>query len=1587
MLTNQFKNQRADWKKFKADVAAGKKPIISNLYLDDLRRYCFQLEFPQAGTYDSNQVRKWDVANIPFNPQTINMDKPVYGVGILGEWTIAVFDTSHGMYEQQEKTKTAGRWIRFVNQRQITNAMCCCLDNATGHVREWISGETYQQGDAKFYLPNGNIYTCVKIATNQPCINTDGTLNSEYWALKFTAPPCLYQYTNNGITEYRSKIHYNTWIKGHTYSKYDKVSWQSGWKLKEVLSTECQDIPPHLWAGQYTNVTNYSDAYPSGTTWSTGKYPKGKLVLDNNAPNIKVYRALKTVENTEQNNTIEDTHPEDLSEYWERVPELDIYWERIDTSWNFEDPQKNWTITPDYGNFIHDWDINTPTENKIIKYEIIYDLENENLYEEDSINCHPSRFFPSQVDPEEKFEKIIYAYKDLNLAQLTGTSSYRGQRDIIWRRDDKEKFPFNATQITDPSTLGPVFGVNRWYSYFSSNSGYSYFKSVPALANKHKWWDGNTYCNIGDYLCNAPYDQGNWRTNPKIGTADDGCTSLQNMIEVLLSQSHWKLPANSTYKKNWIKYWFSPPAGTPQEGNIAYFVDANGYPYLQKYHIYNEQGAWYGYSVDEEASWEDYPSVNEDFWGTNACGIETFLSQFVENGTKKYDYQFVLNANLQYIPEGVMLWAQKTESGDGSNSPADDLCPSAEYCLNEWDCYNPSAGNYRYTFRYSLGRATPFIRNNEMGEPAHFKDTWTPSAFTYNSYTWNVPSQFIGRANDIWYGTRTIATPKINDFCPNANFETITPMRVQGVTWLQNQPYKKGTVVNHNNISYYAKQDITDLTTIPSSNEQYEKLKINTFTISGNRATSTTEADNLKAGWMIFLFNMSGSTYPDISLEPDNMKHPYIVDVRYNETENKTYITVNEEICIGTTNNNTYFNKMSWNKVVSERHDYSFVDYTRNEDGSLTCNFYYSLQPELLIDLYDLLHLLIYKEISSTCVEAKIGATIGAYGTNVPPMTLKNMATGWLAKNLKFDDASVTNGYTITPDSVKDPGVMGSVGTGATGVSLCYTNPYGSMFSKINSNSTTQYLNYRASGISLGWASTLKNLPKTILAKVVLYEMWGAGPREKNNEGFYFRTGNYWNMPQSTTIGSYKLSNYIVPWSAEREAGEYQLKTHYNYLPLSADGRRYWAKPENYFPYIQLDGMCPLDLPYYEVDGWADMNMIWYAQDKYIIILNLDDEVDQSFYTPNYYHVDAPRILVEDTKCPEPNPPIHYKDPYAYLTYVLPYWTYPDENEDGKPDIPIWNGNTVYNTGDKVVVEMNEYKQLFQAITTTTADPWTLPINKPTEWEWILPYAELRMKAESCVCQDKEASDPVSYQLFCKQDESLNRPYTTDRQADILLRTVDLEIDDVSLPDETILGNLNYVSWQSNVAYTRGQLVEQYNYMYKVIVDVVQDLETAPWENEDEYYYCKTLIPTDNSSGYSIGDIVEVIGTKLWDRETTITDTGTDYIEINIEDLNGRYLTETANLPTGSYIINRTKSYNHTIWLTDPQPPHYNSSSSSTSTYSFADYEFAWQAEDNAHDIQGVSSNNETEIGKYETMKEPEDYIEFYKEQKGKSSY
>lgn len=1458
MANNQVYHQRADWKKFREDIQRGAKPIVSALHIDDLRQLVILLNFHSAGQYDSSGL-KWNENILPLNPTPAQLNSLI-PFRYRGMWEIAVFDTSHGMKHVSNQGQSAsGRFIRWKINKDILTSQVYCKDTIN-NTRAWSSSESYLKGFRKFYRPNGNVYEALQNNSNKPPIKADGTLDTENWSLVFAGPPGLYEYDNNGTIEYRSKIHFDTWQKNFSsgYKKDACVSWQNGWKAKRNI--ELIDIPPHSWTGE---------------SWSAGKWPKNKLLLDSDG--IRVWKALQDVKNSEDYPNIESTAPENAPDFWEEQTNLAIEWESYGTGWQLQDALQNWQLVPDSGNYLHDYSKNFPGK------EIYYDIVVDNGYTiEDLCECETHLFFPKQVDPAEQFEHIIRAYKEQALTNLSG------QRDILWCKNNKYKVPFNTLHITDPANLGPCYDVRTrigWrqqeeYPYQisivdvdgngvlgSELDGFNHFKSFP----------GNQYCNFGGAVkFNSPAGFGNWSENPKI------TGSLQNHIEVILSDSRFRLPVNSTYRANWRRANFSDVPAEPSIDGIYY---SGTYPTGSLVRCTGtDPDTFESVSDDEIPSWDDYPHVNDELWGENEAGIELFLKV---HGS--YDWYF--DMEHRYTPTNML----KNALRDSVDPYIPGNAPSESALWDQWDLI-PGGGTLRRGFRYTCGRYNPFMVAGSGSDPTWRKEAWNPNFSSPYGYPMNRYGNYDMACK--WFGARTNSIPAINKF--DDQFMDITPLLIQGIQWRANQPYKKGLVVHDSGISYYTKQDITNLTDPPASNNQYEKIPIYTFTTPGNRETNATATENVKVGWMLHLCS---STSSQISYDPNDMKSPYILHVKYVESENKTYITVSDTINKGTVDNGDYFTKAGWNRDICIRHDGCSATWSYDETRTITYKIHYQCQPELLLDLKDLLDFAIYKDVSLSRevvgIHSEASYESREYDKSISialalvnkwiSLYNNNFSAGQML-NYWSDGSILINGQ--YPDDL-DAWVLGYITVGG------YASPGTSI------STVTYFLHadthYYAFFVRYTWPETLKNAPKTILQKVSVTEIEQSplATTCPNNEPNVEPYGPFI-FPQSCTLGGLTLNNRIVPY---QEVGPERLKIYYNYVALSTSGNWYKCMPSNLFPYVKHVGTGGINGPHTVVNGHAHMNMALVSADEKIIMILDWEDVPEGFFTENFFHSDAPRVLQLDDKPPRPNPPVHHYDPFAKLKYILPYDLLTEAQQE---DIKEWYYNYIvgkeYQQGDKVFMWINGKRHLFTA-KNYIAESTIAPINDPDNWTWAEPWVELHLYGESCLCKDYEASDPVKYRLICAENSNYNTEYTAIRQKDITLKTINLQFEEIS----------------SSTSNPSGEIAR---------------------------------IPVSNS--YDIGDKIEILGTVYYDGVYDVYDAGSGYIDIEKD----FYFPETFS---SAKIINRTKTYQESDWNNEE----------------FKNYTFAFQAKDSANDCQGVP-DNETEVGTYEQITEPDDYIEYF---------
>ncbi|MEN6387115.1 MAG: hypothetical protein ABFD79_18200, partial [Phycisphaerales bacterium] len=983
--------------------------------------------------------------------------------------------------------------------------------------------------------------------------------------------------------------------------------------------------------------------------------------------------------------------------------------------------------------------------------------------------------------------------------------------------------------------------------------------------NHFKSFGGNQYCNFGGAVkYNSPTGFGNWSENPKI------TGSLQNHIEVILSDSRFRLPVNSTYRANWRRANFSNPPAEPSVESV-YYIGTYPNGSLQRY---KEGGNWEGVSDSEIPSWNDYPHVSDELWGENEAGIELFLKV---HGA--YDWYF--DMEHRYTPTNMMRNALR----DSVDPYIVSNPPSESALWAQWDLI-PDGGTLRRGLRYTCGRYNPFMAANHAGSDLDFrKEPWSPNfispyGFAMNRYgSYDMPCK--------WFGARTNTIPAINKF--DEQFMDLTPFTNQGIQWLAEHPYKKGIVVHNSGISYYAKQDITNITDPPASNNQYEKIPIDTFTTPGNRENGEIVENwnpNVQVGWMLHLCD---STNDKISYDPAKMKSVYILDVKVIETENKTYITVSDTINKGTVNNSNYFVKAGWSRDICTRHDGCGATWSYDETRTITYKIHYQCQPELLLDLKDLLDFAIYKDVSLSrdvvsIVSNGTDGSGGKYGTVSVGKAIsicQALVNKWIslygnkpneaADLIHWSDGSIlVNGQYPEDENAYHVGSLfrGSNFQAGTGI---FTPSY---FMVINAY-------YYACCIRYYWPDAVKNAPKTVLQKVAVTEQKqiyakscasGESPDDIEEYGPLV-------FDQSCSVGSLVLNNRIVSRDAET------LKTHYSYVPLSTSGIWYKCQPTNLYPYAVHTGKGGLvGTPHTTVSGDAYMNMALASSGENVVMILDWEDVPESFFTENFFHIDVPRVLQLDNNPPRPDPPVHHYDPYTKLKYILPYDLLSVEQQDAVKQwsLDLFGEGYEYQAGEQAYVNMNGKKQLFTA-KNYIAQSTIMPMNDPDNWTWEMPWVELHLYGESCLCKDYEASDPVKYRLVCKEDGTLSTEYTPERKKDLLLKTIELDIKEAVLSGSpaTILNSIEYEIWvqDHNPPYPKDKLLLYNGVLYRVIADpVVTNINSAPDVNTVDYIKCKLIIPIADVSDWYVGDMLEILGTPFLNRVKPIISKGSTFV-------------------------------------------------------------------------------------------------------------
>lgn len=1563
------RHQRFDWVKFKEYIEQNKcNPELIALAHEDIRRWCILIEYQHAGYVDQSYWQWKDSSFFLDDPEKTYEDVKYE----QGDWIGTAFDVSHGMHhydpldipESGSGTHTehklnpqTGRWLKWCNYSKVTYTRAC--KDPVNKTSEWLPGQTCQSGYIKSY--QGRQWRCLlNDNTNAPCtlirISPSVKLQvNEGWSLEYTAVPETYYDTTN--QRIQTKIHPDTWENDRAthYEKDDIVSWQGSWQLMAdwddftydsgVNVGAIMNTPPHLWANDVTDITTYGTPSEEGETWREAKWGKGQLVRDNESPNVKVYRAKKDVENTQENQTIEGTHPKNLSEYWEEVPELFVFWAKVNTNgYAFTSSGlasgNNWVLMNSDCNYIHDFDRGLPTRyihNEIHKLTLDQNDPNSQQIAELNLNIPCYMFWPTQVDPREQREHIIYAYRYNGNNFTPGTFS--DQRGPYYT-----KVPIDTLQITDPDTLGAVFTADRCRADRSPRQGggaYEIHWHVDGLGVLDRLdvrekcdFPGNQYWNTKGLLWNTPpldiADQEDvWTVNEKMKGA------IQNHLEAQLSDPSWKLPADNAFKINWIA----------------------------AYH------AGYSSDLDLLEDYNAYPSVCDRAWRCNEAGYETFLQH-----TGKYDWMFQMDN--PYVPYDLIYSAHDVcvqEVPFTHGMSPDDV-------IDSWNLFG--VGSYRKTARYSNGRL-PFVRDGEReGTPdgAYNLEATHPWAGGTHTETYGVyPSPAY-----VWQGSYVRDMPTIDVF--DTEFVSITFLPPRGWSnWLEGMIYKKYMVVKYSNKYYWCNADLEgqesgsqDTVTEPPDNDKFSECTPYGFSISGNWVDEDwgsgeehgegEEYPNLKPGYMVHLCNTGEESISDV-------QPAYILDLHYNADTGNTEVLLSEPITYG----NGYYAKIGFDINVCRRHDAVAATWWRNEGNSgkddyIEYKLHYQTNPQLLLDLKELLDFVIYKKVNPglSVSSRRIHSYATCAGTGIPnqAQAIKNVGAIWGAVRpylgspngipdfvIIEPESQLMLSSEVPPERIDDivAGIYeatpevdgGTIGTTITTAPQWPPDP-----DHLGGSACMNFMYFSAT-----WPDPLVKPPKFIIIKIMITDL-------QENTLFPIADNKQFFFPQTVDVAGLTLTSKYIEWPEEPV-------TRYNQVSISPNGFTYIVAPQKWFPCTTYPSFHP---PVELGQSWVNLHM-GYDPDDIIVVLDLDS-LPEDAYQVNYYHIDAPRVLVRDNKCPIPETPIFYKDPTAYLKYVLPYDLLPDEDNDGeKDDCPSWRYEQNYNQGDMVYLVINHFVHYFIA-KNNIVNIDVFPILNPEEWEWQVPWVELRLNSKCCICQDEEYSLPVTYQLECIEDDSLTTEFIENTEVDELIHEVSLVLSECRWSSEQSLAQLlETVDWESghSPGYSEGELVRHGDCIYRVIVEMVMETSHPPEDNPDEYSKVQMALPMTETelAKFYVGDVIE-----------TICCPEDDIYKVEYKGSNYMTLTSETSISTGwSYIwdelvkehnriINRTQTYNAAEWYVD----------SMIENVLIRDYTFTFQAKDNASQIQGMNDDNYTNKSVVKTIVQPSDYIKYFDE-------
>lgn len=1528
MSNRQVYRDKFNWQEYFANKAAGIRQPPSALMMGDLLWRLQLVSDLHIGQYDWSSIR-WNVDKV-YDAHSQSEAWKNQVAHYIYEWPMSVEDFSHNVgHLNDSKVLQPGRFLIYKNTQELTKNECSVDTGGTGN-KYWESGVSTEAGKRRFYLPNGCIYSAVNTTTACPIIQSGENRGQvhEDWTLWFAGPPDCYYVYDSELEEYvyRSKIHYDTWIKGTAYTEDtdgwqidlpdmpSRAAWQGvGWRAKIDIPEAVKNIPPHLWAGERTDVTQDPDSKYAGAEWSAGQWPKGKLVRASTGDyaGIKVYRALIDIKNTLQYPAMEDEAPQS-SEHWEEVPGLAVVWEAVGTSWHFTSSSTNneWSLAENQ-NYLADYFPSFP--GMYMFHDLVVD--NGMPIAEESVLMHPSLFWPKDVYTPEKYERLVAAYKESAFTNLSGIAQPR------WVKNGDCKIGINPLAITDPSKLGTCYDCRTRIGWRQEEEyprvitivdidGNGVLTDLDGF-NHSKIFPGTQYGSHGGVRNNIPVGFGaSWSENSKI------TGGLQNHIEVILSDKSFRLPADGTYRANWRRKFFPNPTDPLSAGSV-YYTDGNGgagvYPdgILEKW----TGTEWTGFDERESDLWDDFPDVCDECWGYNEGGIEKFLAEL-----GRQDYY--IDLKNRYTPSN-MLKAALRNSVDSQYGG--EPLPGESQLWAQWDLI-PEGGTIRGTFKYSCGRVSNWMIEGERATIETLrKQAWNP-AFTPYTY----PIEY-GAVYDMpckWYGARMNTIAKIAD-C-DLEFADITLYK--GKNWRMYYPYKKEALVNDSGTAYIAKNDIVDLEASPSDNlSEWRIAKLYKFTITGDYTSS------IKIGYMLHLFSGDESAI-EISDLPGVVKSVYVMEIHYNATEGKTYITVTDTIDISGSSPVEYFDRIGWNHYISDRHDPKDVQFKFTED-ELSYQLIYEPDPQLFIDLYDLLQLVIYKDVSVQIANGGLTATYSRDEFDDCGVSVAHSVAG-KALGL-FTDENLDNGYIEQYDFAFKDG---------------YTISIGGQPNDIGTESEMNAFWYYAWAKKLTWPSDLNVLPKTILAKYRISEFYNY-EFCVDDPPLVLASDD---VQQAVTIAGITVSNkpVFVPYDTETPP---PLHSYYFYIPMSTDGRWYKMTPQ-YSWLIKLAG--------YSTWSVNKMHLQDVTQSTVIVVLNYED-CPKEVLTPPFFHTDTPRATFLDDKPPKPKKPVHHFQPYAWLKYQNTFDNSDLENTDK------WSSLKTYSINDYAWWPYTRI-EVFKNITGN--NPATTPLENPTDWEWIPSRLDLFITGESCRCEDLEGSLPEKYKLRGKESGYYDSIYDIDRRIDKLVHEVPLSIG--SFTNKVVNSETGYELY----LYYSGTAIETGDYVHIDIADVFAGNYRAQFANSS---YIKIFVGEDWPATFE-----ELSTTTINNltKNTTSTITGMSYtgggrfvIKFRLDDDYAGFddvveiLSITSDFMKPCYIV-ESDGYDNGVYfiILDVQIDSYEETLSGkiinyTRTYKPVDWEnedvkgynFAVQACDSAQTVQGMPADNETDLSEW----------------------